>query len=150
MYNNQHAHIHSTQMRLWISTKDSDSNGEFVLCLNSVPLSVSSCIPQCSVLHCTLSIEIFKSAPLGKQILLVSDHLSRLFLTWFPHTRCHIKGQGFGNKMYISKLFTIVGYFHMAGFKNNQETYCAKCILETTCHTYVHTGTGVPHCLGIW
>ena len=44
------------------------------------------------------------------------------------HTRCHIQGQGFGNKMYISKLFTVVGYLHTAGFKNGWGINFAKCI----------------------
>ena len=35
--------------------------------------------------------------------------------------RCHIQGQGFGNKMYISELFTVVGYLHTAGFKTAEE-----------------------------
>ena len=43
------------------------------------------------------------------------------------HMRCHIQVQSFGNKMYISKLFTVVGYLHMAGFKNCRGTFCAKC-----------------------
>ena len=44
--------------------------------------------------------------------------------------RCHIQGQGFGNKMYISKLFTVVGYLHTAGFKNRRGINCAKCTLR--------------------
>ena len=34
-----------------------------------------------------------------------------------------IKGQGFGNKMYISELFTVVEYFHMDGFENSREIF---------------------------
>ena len=34
----------------------------------------------------------------------------------------YIKGQGFGNKMYISDLITVVGYFYMADVENHQET----------------------------
>ena len=34
--NNQYARIHSAQTRLWISTKDSKSNGRFLLHLNAV------------------------------------------------------------------------------------------------------------------
>ena len=54
--------------------------------------------------------------------------LSLLFLTRFPHMRCHIQGQSFGNKMYISEKFTVVGYLHTAGVKNRRGTFCAKCI----------------------
>ena len=86
---------------------------------------MSSLIPQCSVLYCTLSKGIFKS--FGERIWLVSGLLSRPFLTRFLHTRCHIKEKGFGNKMYISDFFKVVGYLHMAGFKNRRGTYCAKC-----------------------
>ena len=38
-----------------------------------------------------------------------------------------MQGQGFGNKMYISELFTVVGYLHTAGFKNRIGNYFAKC-----------------------
>ena len=48
------------------------------------------------------------------------------FCTRFPHMRCHIKGQGFGNKMYISELFTVVGYLHTAGFKNRRGTFLCQ------------------------
>ena len=41
--------------------------------------------------------------------------------------RCHIQGQGFGNKMYISELFKVVGYLHTAGFKNRIGINFAKC-----------------------
>ena len=40
---------------------------------------------------------------------------------------CHIQGQGFGKKIYISESFTIVGYLHTAGFKNRRGINCAKC-----------------------
>ena len=50
--------------------------------------------------------------------------------------RCHIKEQVFGNKMYISELFTVVGYLHTAGFKNRQGTFCAKCISFAIKHRY--------------
>ena len=48
--------------------------------------------------------------------------------------RCHIQGQGFGNKMYISELFKVVGYLHTAGFKNRIGINFAKCrwILNNT------------------
>ena len=61
------------------------------------------------------------------RVLLVSGFLSLPFLTRFPHMRCHIQGQGFGNKMYISELFTVVGYLHTAGFKNRRGINFAKC-----------------------
>ena len=48
----------------------------------------------------------------------------------FPHMRCHILGQGFGNKVYISELFTVVGYFYMAGYKNRRGISCAKCTIR--------------------
>ena len=35
--------------------------------------------------------------------------------------RCHIQGQGFGIKMYISDLFTVVGYLHTAVLKTAEE-----------------------------
>ena len=56
------------------------------------------------------------------------------FLHDFQHMRCHIQGQGFGNKMYISESFTVVGYLHTAGFKNCRGINCAKCI-----HLYIQT-----------
>ena len=39
------------------------------------------------------------------------------------------QGQGFGNKMYISELFTVVGYLHLhtAGFKKRRRINFAKC-----------------------
>ena len=52
--------------------------------------------------------------------------LSLLFLARFPHMKCHIQGQGFGNKIYISELFTVVGYLHTTGFKNRPGINCAK------------------------
>ena len=69
----------------------------------------------------------FKSASFGKQVWPVWSFLSWSFHTRFSHTWCYIKGYCFGNKMYISELFTDVGYFHMADFKKHRETYCAKC-----------------------
>ena len=42
--------------------------------------------------YSTLPIGIFKSAAICERVLRVSDHLSRLFLTRFPRTRCYIKG----------------------------------------------------------
>ena len=29
--------------------------------------------------------------------------------------------------MYISELFTVVGYLHTTGFKNRRGTFCVKC-----------------------
>ena len=55
--------------------------------------------------------------------------LSLPFIARFAHMRCHIQGQGFGNKMYISELFTVVGYLHTACFKNSRGITFAKCIL---------------------
>ena len=77
--------------------------------------------------YSTAPIGIFKSANFSEQILPVSGLLSLPFLTRFPRMRCHIYGQVFGNKMYISELFTVVRYLHTAGFKNHQGIYCAKC-----------------------
>ena len=34
--------------------------------------------------------------------------------------RRHIQGKRFGNKMFISELFTVVGFSHTAGFKNRR------------------------------
>ena len=42
-----------------------------------------------------------------------------------PVTRCHIKGQGFGIKNLDFRIIHSCE-FHMAGFKNCPETYCAK------------------------
>ena len=69
-----------------------------------------------------------KSDSFCEQVLPVSGFLSPPFLTRFPHTRCHFQRQGFGNKMYISELFIVVGYLHTAGFKNRRGTFCAKCV----------------------
>ena len=73
-------------------------------------------------------IGFLKSASFSERGLPVSGFLSLPFLTRFPHMRCHIQGQGFGNKMYISGLFTVVGYLHTAGFKNRWGINFAKCI----------------------
>ena len=64
-----------------------------------------------------MPIGIFKSAAIGERVWPVSGYLSQPFLTQFPRTRCYIKECGFGNKMFISELFTAVGYFHTADFK---------------------------------
>ena len=66
-------------------------------------------------------IGFLKSTSFSERVLPVSGFLSLPFLTRFPHMRCHIQGQGFGNKMYISELFTVVGYLHTAGFKTAEE-----------------------------
>ena len=81
-----------------------------------------------AVLYCTLSIGTFKSATFGECIWRFSVLLSRPFLTQFLRTRCHIQGQGYGNKMFISDLFTVVGYLHTAGFRNRRGINFAKCI----------------------
>ena len=81
---------------------------------------------QCVLLYCTLSIGIFKSATFSEHIRHVSGLLSWPFLTRFPRTKCHIKGQGFGNKMYISDLFTVVGCLHTAGFKTIEEFFVSS------------------------
>ena len=109
----------------WISTKDSNPTRR------AVSATPKRCAhhPQCTVLYCTLSIGNFKSATFGERIWHVSGSLSRPFLTWFPCTSCHIKEQGFGNKLYISEVFTVVGYLHTAGFKNRRGTFCTKCTL---------------------
>ena len=54
------------------------------------------------------------------------------------HTRCHIQGQGVGNKMYISELLTVVGYLHTDGFKNCQGMFCARCIYTCEHNISVH------------
>ena len=82
------------------------------------------------VLQCSTYIGFFKSASFSEQVLPVSGFLSLPFLAWFPSMRCHIQGQGFGNKMYISELFTVVGYLHTAGFKNCWGIICAKCMFS--------------------
>ena len=46
--------------------------------------------------------------------------------------RCHIQGQGFDNKMYISELFTVAAYMHTAGFKNRLGINFAKCTLANS------------------
>ena len=49
-------------------------------------------------------------------LLFRTFYISLPFLTQFPQMKCHIQGQGFGNKIYISELFTVVGYLHTADF----------------------------------
>ena len=102
-------------------------------------------IPQCPVLYCTLCIGIFKSATFGERIQRVWGLLSRPFLTQFPCTRCHIKEQGFGNKMHISDLFTVAGYLYTAGFKtaSGQGINFAKCICSS--HMIVQNPTQKIH-----
>ena len=52
----------------------------------------------------------------------------------------------FGNKMYISELFTVVGYLHTAGFKNCRGINCAKCIIwnNKTCNKEHQCDIRVP------
>ena len=69
---------------------------------------------------------IFKSASFSERVLPVLGFLSLLFLTRFPHMRCHIQGQGFGNQIYILELFTVVGYLHTAAFENRRGINCAN------------------------
>ena len=71
---------------------------------------------MCSALFCTLSIGIFMKCNLRWTNFACFGHLSQLFLTQFPLTKCHIK-----NKMYISELFTAVGLFQTAGFKTTKK-----------------------------
>ena len=83
----------------------------------------------CMVVLQRSAYRFFKSASFSERVLPVSGFLSLSFLTRFPHVRCHILGQGFGNKMYISELFTVVGFLHRAGFKNCRGINCVKCRL---------------------
>ena len=67
---------------------------------------------------------------LVNEFCLILGFLLLPFLTQFPH----IQGQGFGNKMYISELFIVVGYLHTAGFKTAEElifpsVYIFQCYL---------------------
>ena len=78
--------------------------------------SCDSVTLQCHTAHRNFHI----SSTLGKGILHVLDRWSQPFHTWFPHKRCHVKGQGFGYKKYISKLFTYVVYMHMVSSKNQR------------------------------
>ena len=55
---------------------------------------------------------IFKSASFSEQVLPVSGFLSLPFLTWFPHMRCHIQGQGFGNKLYFKNIHSCWIFAH--------------------------------------
>ena len=75
-------------------------------------------------------IRIFKSASFSERVLPISDFLSLPNLNQFPHMRCHIQGQGCGNKMHISELFTVIGYLLQAVFKNRRGTFCAKCMFH--------------------
>ena len=91
-----------------------------------------------------------------KIFLPVSGFLSLPFLTQFLHMRSHIQEQGFGNKMYISELFTVVGYLHTAGSKNHWEIYCTKCshysvvvMVSGTREQWLHCHSG-SHCVGDW
>ena len=64
-------------------------------------------------------------------LLFRTIYISLPFLTQFPQMKCHIQGQGFANKIYISELFTVVGYLHTADLKKNRGTfmpsvYCVK------------------------
>ena len=124
-------------MNLFIksSTKDSDSTGGFcytqTLCSSS---SVSALIPHCSALYCTLSIGIFKV-----QLLVNAFGVFRAF--YRGHFSYDFRAQGVtskskasGNKMYISHLFTVIGYLHTAGFKNRRGIHCVKCNLS--CNSY--------------
>ena len=78
--------------------------------------------------HSAAPVGFLKSATFSERVLPVSGFLSLPFLTRFPHCmRCHIQGQGLGNKMYISELFKVVGYLHTAGFKNRIGINFAKC-----------------------
>ena len=87
------------------------------------------------ILQCSAYIGFLKSASFSERVLPVSCFLSLPFLTLFLHMKCHIQGQGFGNKMYISELFTVVGYLPMAGFKNCGGINFAKRIIHTyKCH----------------
>ena len=69
-----------------------------------------------------------KIASFSERVLPVWGFLSLPFLTRFPHMRCRIQGQGFGNKMYISEFFTVVGYLYTGGFKNRWGINFAKCM----------------------
>ena len=82
------------------------------------------------VLQCS-AYRNFQKCKFSEQVLSVLGFLLLPFLTRFPHMRCHIQGQGFGNKMYISELFTVVGYLHTTGFKNCWGIDCAKCSFFT-------------------
>ena len=88
---------------------------------------------QRSWAHCAL--QILKSAIFGEYFVCVSSSVSLPFLAQFTHTKCHIKGKGFGDKMYIyiyiSELFTFVEYLNQAGFKTCQVSFCTKCSLCT-------------------
>ena len=77
-----------------------------------------------------MPIGFLKSASFSERVLPVLDFLSLPFLTRFPHMRCHIQGQGFGNKMYVTELLTVVGYLHTADFKNRRGINFAKCIYQ--------------------
>ena len=91
--------------------------------------SMNTCMSTLSN-YSAAPIGFLESASFSEQVLPVSGFLSLPFLTRFPHMRCHIQGQGFGNKMYISELFTVVGYLHTAGFKNRRGIKFAKCMFS--------------------
>ena len=81
-------------------------------------------------------------------VLVIEFCLFRVFyrchlLKDFPQRRCHIQGQCFGNKIYISEVFPAVGYFHTAGFKNRRGIFCAKCI---SCPWHFH-GLVIQYCV---
>ena len=81
----------------------------------------SACIDRYH-LNCTwqysnvVPIGIVKKCKLGSRNLCVLGLLSWPFLTQFPRDRFHIKGQGFGNKMYISELSIDDLYLFTVGF----------------------------------
>ena len=82
--------------------------------------------PDSVTSQCHTPQEFSKGATSGKQICIVSGHLSWFVPYMISTKKCCIKGQGFGNKMHVSELFTIFGSYHLAGFKNHRETFYAK------------------------
>ena len=96
-------------------------------------------------------IGFLKSASFSERVSPVSGFLSLPFLTRFPHMRWHIQGQGFGNKMYISELFTVIGYLHTAGFKTRRGINFAKCkcCSIAQCNILVSPDTGTFQYLGL-
>ena len=74
-----------------------------------------------------------------------SPGLSRPFLTQFPSKRFpfpskrfHMKGQGFGNKMYISDLVTDVGSLYTVRFKNRRRTFRFRCTSKQRQFSHQH------------
>ena len=102
----------------YISTKDSDSTGGFCYTQTMCSSSVSSLIPQCSVLYCTLSIGIFKV-----QLLVNAFGVFRAF--YRGHFSYDFRAQGVTSK---SKALATKCIFHIY---SQLLDICTRLVLKT-------------------